>query len=181
MYAAVAAAALAIVMCRWCARRLDALFFSAFEFAQAELIWRSLTPLERLCGLQHWMYRRYFDRWHRRLGTGCLVSALMVPAQALALCWPRGMMAVDAGYAALCACLLAGWYLTRRTGSDGRRYAAYNAYAPLEARDRREIARQRNLLEPAALMQRRVLAAVRPAESLTQLDRQRVADRYRKY
>ena len=34
--AGVAAAALAIVMCRWCARRLDALFFSAFEFAQAD-------------------------------------------------------------------------------------------------------------------------------------------------
>ena len=176
-----AAALMAVFMLRWTALRLDSMYFSAFEYAQAALLWGRISPLKRFLGFQHWLFRRYFDEWHIPLLALRALSFLLLPAQLLLWAAPRAGVAADAMYALLALALVLRWYLARVRGQDGRLYAVYNAFAPLRDEQRRMIRRQRNELRPTVLWQRLRLGEADSEEALAPEERSALAERCRRY
>ena len=162
----------------WTGAALDCMFFSAFEYAQAALIWLRLSPVQRALGKQHWLYRRYFDRWHALLLAVRFISLLMFPAQALMLVARSVWQIIDILYLLAAVTAAAVWLFSRVIGRDGRRYTEYNAFAPLHERFLKEIRRQRNALEPTAALRRMDFTGPVGAEALSSEVRKNTAERY---
>ena len=138
----------------WTHRSLNCLFFSAFEYAQASVIWFALHGWQRLLGVQFLLFRGYFSRCHRLLLAVRLVSAAAIVLQLPLMKAGVSLLLVDILYIALAVSALVCWYAGKAEGRDGRRYTVYNAFAPLHDKQRREISRQRNAVRLTGLMRR---------------------------
>ena len=132
--------------------RLSCLFYSAFEFTQAELINASLPAFLRALGIHNWLYRRFFASWH----AGLLVVRIISAAMPIIQFFVRGnlLAIITAAYLLFALIFLALWYANRVEGRDRHRYAPYNTFAPLHDQQRRELNRQRNQVRLTGLFQR---------------------------
>ncbi len=160
----------------WSVVRLNCLFYSAFEYAQAALILRSLSPLMRLLGGHHWLYRGFFDCWHVRLrilaglSAGLLVLQYWLPSPAVWL--------MDALLLLLGAVWMVMLALEKREGTDRQRHVPFNAFAPLRPEDRKHLNRQRNAVTLTFIGQRLPMPSRIPEDDRL---RQTVTERYSRY
>ncbi len=168
----------AVYLLCWSGVRLSCLFYSAFEFAQAELINASLPAFLRALGIRNWLYGRFFASWH----AGLLVVRMISAAVLIVQFFVQGniLMVLTAAYLLFVLISLALWYMNRVEGRDRYRYAPYNTFAPLHDQQRRELNRQRNQVRLTGLFQRLdIFNHAGYAEPST--DKQKaLADRYRK-
>ena len=164
-------------MARWAYLRLECLFFSAFEYAQAAMLHRCLAFPLRILGVHQWTYKCFFSMWHRTLLAVYYLSALWMPLQLI-----RGdfVLVLDAGYLLASAAVLAVWYTGCVRCKDGHKHISYNSFAPLREAQRRELSRQRNLLQLTAVFLRLDLGEKTPAADLAAEEYERTAKRFQR-
>ncbi len=162
----------------WSGVRLSCLFYSAFEFAQAELINASMPAFLRALGIRSWLYGRFFAPWHAGLLAVRMISAAMLIVQLFV----QGniLMIITAAYLLFALISLALWYMNRVEGRDRHRYAPYNTFAPLHDQQRRELNRQRNQVRLTGLFQRLDIFNHADDAEPSSEKQKAIADRYRK-
>ena len=172
--------AVAVLMLYWTETRLNCIFYSAFEYAQAAIIHDHLSWVGRCLGVQHCLYRCYFDRWHFALLAYRMTTILMLGLQVVFAITerPHWILTADNLYLVVTLIVVACWYLLRKTGRDGKKYAEYNAFAPLHEPHQREIRLQRNAMRLTQMMQRMSLGGFSGIKLSTD-DRLRIAERYK--
>ncbi len=170
---------LAVLMLYWSKVRLDCLFYSAFEFAQASLIRSALPLAARAFCAEHWFYSRFFTG-HKAV----LLGGYYASAAAILLCiFLHGTVLNVFGilFAAAAFGAVIYWHLSRVTCRGGERHIPYNAFAPLTEHQRRELNQQRNQLRLTRLFQRMDLFRSGMKPDISTADRQAVAEKYGRY
>ncbi len=163
----------------WAKPRLDCLFYSAFEYAQAVLIRSALAAPLRALGLQHWMYGHFFTPWRvSLLGLYYLSPVYLVSQFFLTshLLW-----FVSGAFSAAAAAVMIICSFRRVTGQDRKKHLPYNSFAPLHERQRRELNRQRNRVTVSRLLQRMSFVNDTASADLSSGGRDRIRQKYQRY
>ena len=143
---------LSVFLLYWAGIRLNCLFFSAFEFAQASLIMDSLPIPLRIVGIQHWLYCSFFEKLKSVLLLLYYSSLIFLAAQSFFR--DAVLYCISAFYTVIGLFLMMFWYRNRVICRDRKRHIPYNTFAPLHEKQRRELNTARNCLRLSGLLQR---------------------------
>ena len=169
---------LALYALLWARPRLDCLFYSAFDYAQAALIRSAMPAPLWICAVPHWLYGGFYSAWKASLLALYYGSALWLVGQFLlpnpAFCAAAGVYAF-AVFAVITVCTL-----RRVRGRDSRLHLPYNTFAPLHEAQRRDLARRRNRLRITALPERFTRFPAGVTQDINSAGREETARRYEK-